>query len=59
VWLWLKDLLKIAIGTILFGLILYAIGFHPTISMLIPFVFGFFVWLVWELHRWEKKHGWD
>jgi hypothetical protein len=58
-WRWLKDLLKVAVGTIIFGLVLYAIGLHPVISMLISFIFGFFVWLAWELHHWEKRHGWD
>jgi|GEM_PF-7043428 len=58
-WLWLKSLLIVTVGTIVFGFTLYAIGLHPVISLLIPFTFGFFVWLAWELHRWEKKHGWD
>jgi hypothetical protein len=58
-WLWLKDLLKVSVGTIIFGLILFAIGQAPFISGLISFTFGMLAWLAWELHRWEKKHGWD
>jgi hypothetical protein len=58
-WLWLKSLLIIAIGTVIFGLILCAIGLDIVISMMIAFIFGFLVWLAWELHRWEKKHGLD
>ena len=58
-WLWLKSLLIIALGTVVFGFALYAIGLGAVGSMLIAFIFGFFVWLAWELHRWEKKHGWD
>jgi hypothetical protein len=58
-WLWLKSLLEIAVGTVVFGLILYAIGLDAILSMLIPFWFGFLFWLAWELHRWEKKHGID
>jgi uncharacterized membrane protein YccC len=58
-WLWLKSLLIIAVGTVVFGLILCVIGLDVVISMLIAFIFGLLVWLAWELHRWEKKHGWD
>ena len=58
-WLWLKDLLKVAVGTIIFGLVLYVIGVSAVGSMFMAFVFGFLVWFGWELHRWEKKHGWD
>jgi len=58
-WLWLKDLLKVSVGTVIFGLVLYAIGLHPIGSLLIPFTFGLLIWLGWELHRWEKKHGLD
>jgi len=58
-WLWLKSLAKVAVGTVVFGFILYVIGLGAVGSMLIAFWFGFFVWLAWELHRWEKKHGWD
>jgi hypothetical protein len=56
-WLWLKSLLEVAVGTVVFGLVLYAIGLYAVASMLIAFWFGFLVWLAWELHRWEKKHG--
>lgn len=58
-WLWLKSLLIIALGTVVFGIVLYGIGLGAVGSMLIAFIFGFLVWLGWELHRWEKKHGWD
>ncbi len=58
-WLWLKSLLIVAVGIIVSGLVLYAIGIDLFISMLISFIFGFLVWLGWELHRWEKKHGLD
>jgi hypothetical protein len=57
--LWLKSLSIIAVGTIIFGLVLYGLGVFAFGAALIAFVFGFFVWLAWELHRWEKKHGWD
>ena len=56
-WLWLKSLLKVSVGAIIFGLILFAIGLDPFIASLIPFTFGMLVWLGWELNRWEKKHG--
>jgi len=58
-WLWLKSLAKVAVGTVVFGIVLYVIGLDAAGSMLIAFWFGLFVWLAWELHRWEKKHGLD
>jgi hypothetical protein len=58
-WLWLKSLLKVAVGTIIFWLVLLALGIFAFGAALIAFIFGFFFWLAWELHRWEKKHGLD
>ena len=58
-WLWLKSLLIIAIGTIVFGLILFAFNLGAFVSGLISFIFGFLFWLGYELNRWEKKHGID
>lgn len=56
---WLASLLEVAVGAIILGLILFAVGLHPVGAILIPFTFGLLVWLGIELHRWEKKHGID
>ncbi len=42
-WLWLKSLLIIALGTVVFGIVLFALGLGAVTSMLIAFIFGFLV----------------